>query len=519
MRKESEENPTSASGVSEVVGASGDATEALVVAKAKRKKGPSARVMEVVTDVIHKETGKVLLSEETILKALEHKVIEKRVYILHDKDPYTEEDEKENPEHKAGTQKSAHWHVVMKFNQGMPISGVAKWFGVAPNFIKIGQGYDPFIEMVEYLTHESEKQQALGKHLYSDDEMHANFDFRAELTRMQERRIRIGRFETPKEEFLYKIQYEGMSLKEAYQKECKMYMTYPDQAQKARLIYLRNAQMPKSRINFYVTGKGGIGKDLMSRALARALFPQYDSDEDIFFIAGEGKVALDGYDGQPVIIWSDCRANDLLRQYSVSDIFRMFDTHPSKAAANIKYGKIYLTNTVNIINGQEDYKTFLDTLAGKEDKTQSYRRFPFIFPLHETDFSLLVNRGYLENTPEYFREYLEYNQMRLNMGELCRRCGGENDTYKLASQKALTTHVKTINETKEKAEAAAQSQLTTEEDIDNFIQNCIVDSPNPPRIIDCSDKDKTTAAFKSSLPYKEDDDDDYVDICDLFREG
>ena len=41
---------------------------------------------------------------------------------------------------------------------------------------KEGQG--TFLDCVEYLTHEHEKQQKLGKHLYSDEEIHANFDWR-----------------------------------------------------------------------------------------------------------------------------------------------------------------------------------------------------------------------------------------------------------------------------------------------------------------------------------------------------
>lgn len=35
---------------------------------------------------------------------------------LHDKDVWTKRDEKENPDHKAGTPKKAHWHVMLIFD-------------------------------------------------------------------------------------------------------------------------------------------------------------------------------------------------------------------------------------------------------------------------------------------------------------------------------------------------------------------------------------------------------------------
>ena len=46
----------------------------------------------IVTDVKHPETGAVLLSEEKIKEFLQHKVIKRSAYIMHDRDIYQEED-------------------------------------------------------------------------------------------------------------------------------------------------------------------------------------------------------------------------------------------------------------------------------------------------------------------------------------------------------------------------------------------------------------------------------------------
>ena len=36
---------------------------------------------------------------------------------LHNRDVWTEEDEKRDPRHKAGTYKKDHWHIVLRFKQ------------------------------------------------------------------------------------------------------------------------------------------------------------------------------------------------------------------------------------------------------------------------------------------------------------------------------------------------------------------------------------------------------------------
>ena len=48
-------------------------------------------------------------------KVLRELLVECLISPLHDKDVWTEADELENPEHKAGTPKKAHWHVVLSF--------------------------------------------------------------------------------------------------------------------------------------------------------------------------------------------------------------------------------------------------------------------------------------------------------------------------------------------------------------------------------------------------------------------
>lgn len=123
-----------------------------------------------------------------------------------------------------------------------------------------------------------------------------------------------------------------------------------------------------------------------------------------------------------MVIWSDFRAVDLINTLGGrGNVFRVFDTHPSKQRQNVKYVSTNLINTVNIVNSVQPYIEFLNGLSGEyvdrkgnsfksEDKKQSFRRFPFIIPLYEQDFALLINQGFMNND-ENFLEYEEYTRI------------------------------------------------------------------------------------------------------------
>lgn len=403
---------------------------------------PKGRVFNIMQYENHPETGEPLLNEDTIKVALAHRTIKQWVYALHNKDVYSEADEADDPNHKHGDTKPPHWHIVLNCTQQVEVGTIAKWFGIAENFVDIpkGSGAGKFLDCVEYLTHESAKQQELGKHRYADEEIHASagFDWRAKLDKRNENKIKYGRDLSEEDQMLYDVMYLGKTLRQCEAEDPLIYMDKIDKLCKLRLEYIKRQDPPATRINYYIYGKGGVGKDLMSRALARALFPQYEKDDDIFFIVGAGNVTFDGYDGQPVLIWSDSRSLSLVKKLGGREnFFNVFDTHPAKQRQNVKFGSVNLCNVVNIVNGQESYEEFLDNIVKeknedgewvvKEDKGQSYRRFPFIIPLHDADFDMMVNKGFFDNDGSLFTEYYQYNGIRGNMQRIMIACGGEQN--------------------------------------------------------------------------------------------
>lgn len=434
---------------------------------------PKARIFNIMQYEKHPETGEELLNEDTIKIALAHKTIKEWAYILHDKDHYSQADEESNPEHTQDKVKPPHWHIVLKCSNAVEVGNIAKWFGIAENFVDIpkGAGAGKFLDCVEYLTHENAKQRALGKHRYDDSEVKASFDFRAKLDKRNENKVKYGRDLDETQQMLYDVMYNGMTLRQCEKTDPFIYMDNLDKLKKYRLDYITRQKPPENRVNYYLYGKGGVGKDLMSRALARALFPQYEDDDDIFFVVGAGQVTFDGYDGQPVLIWSDRRAGGLIKALGGREnLFNVFETHPTKQRQNIKYGSVNLCNLVNIVNGQESYSAFLDGIAGAytdrdgntheaEDKGQSYRRFPFIIPLHDIDFDLMINKGYIDNDRTLFSEYYTYNSIRGNMQKIVMKCGGENELSRKVSSKVL----KPITDKHEEAIKKQEKEIDEEE--------------------------------------------------------
>lgn len=87
--------------------------------------------------------------------------------ILHDKDTWTEEDEKKNPDHKAGEVKKAHYHVVLRFQQAVWSSAICKNLGIEQNYIEDVKKFD---NALQYLIHYNDND----KVQYSVDDVKGN---------------------------------------------------------------------------------------------------------------------------------------------------------------------------------------------------------------------------------------------------------------------------------------------------------------------------------------------------------
>lgn len=104
-------------------------------------------------------------SLEVVEGVLKNRPVRAAVYITHDKDTYTEADEKNNPENVAGTLKDKHIHIMLCTYNAATLGQVRRWFPSGQN--TLGQVLNDDEQMLRYLTHADNPEKAQ----YADDEV------------------------------------------------------------------------------------------------------------------------------------------------------------------------------------------------------------------------------------------------------------------------------------------------------------------------------------------------------------
>ena len=141
----------------------------------------SIRICEIVTN-LKNDKGEDLINLDNMKELLVNReCIMKYAYIIHDKDTYTLEDESKNQQHKAGTLKSPHIHLLLKFRCPQQIGNVAKWFNSPPNNV---QKVKSEAAATAYLIHAN----APEKHQYELNEVISNFDVAQTIQKVQTKR-------------------------------------------------------------------------------------------------------------------------------------------------------------------------------------------------------------------------------------------------------------------------------------------------------------------------------------------
>lgn len=91
-------------------------------------------------------------------------------WICHDEDYFTAEDELKNPEHRAGSSKKKHIHLLLSFSKKVNFNRLADVLGVPVNLVSKVKNY---AAAVRYLTHFDTP----SKFRYDTQLIYANFDF------------------------------------------------------------------------------------------------------------------------------------------------------------------------------------------------------------------------------------------------------------------------------------------------------------------------------------------------------
>ena len=400
----------------------------------------TARVYMIVQYEKHPLTGEDLGFNEEVIKA----GIAKReqgllywAYVRHDKDVYLDGDD--IPEGKeVGDVRPPHWHVVLQFKSQAELPGVAKAFGVEDQYVDKMTGNGAFFDGVYYLTHEDDKQRNAGKHVYGREEVVLPEGTEAEVWETIETREAKRMKRMPQalslERYLDKLASGKMTLAEVYDEDKLIYSKNITALKGARQAFLRHSKPPLVRANYYMQGEAGAGKTIAAKALARTLFPGRDDDQ-VFFVVGDGAVPFDGYDGQPVIIWDDWRADDILGKFDRGTVWKLFAINPDKISVSVKYGSVNLINAVSIVTSVRPFHEFIQGLAGEyvdakkmthkaEDINQGYRRFPVFMEISKESYDLYASMAL---TGGEFAEYTRLATVSASMVQLARNQTTDNN--------------------------------------------------------------------------------------------
>ena len=373
----------------------------------------------------------------------------------------------ENSWAKLGDLKGKHIHVVVKCENSLKIEHISNWLGVPEHLVKKVKGRGAFLDCTEYLTHENEKQQELGKHRYDDAEVITSDSFSDWRERLNARKIdedKYGVGKNRKQKYIIDVSKYGMTLNQCFKElDGDEYIGMLGKLQKARQEYLtRNSLLPNTRINIYVFGAGGTGKDVFCELLSHALYPEFDDIRDISFGIGDGHSTFDGYDGQPVITWSDVRAGHFYA-FGKRLTLLALDPHPKAQGGNvdIKFGSTRLINAYNIINGVENFRLFIQDMAERFREAgnieQFYRRIPVVICLTPDKFTITVNSGvYFGNNN--FTTYDFYKEIRGSFAYLQKCCGSDKELLKTLSAKMIAPVVEIIHEILEKLDVPEKSR-------------------------------------------------------------
>ena len=407
----------------------------------RERKGNTGYTWEIQSQCYH--DGEPIWTEDIVEKVVD-KLLDRYkdadgnstvryAWCNHNKDKYRQENiddllEREpDTQAKVGDDRPAHIHLMLSFKNAIPKERLHK---IISEFTTLDITYirkpnapkHQFLAMITYLTHCRETEQIKGKHIYEDNEVHCNFNYREEVNKYLLLRQNDKKAPSKKkvntrplaDDMITRLERGKMTLEDA-KREAKetqgyaFFLRYEKEFRLARAEFIKRGYRMEPRANYYICGISGSGKSTLSQRLAMALFPDLE-DYECFYTVGAQGVRFDDYEGQPVIIWEDIRPKQLQKEFGSEGILNLMELNPKKRAYNIKFGKVILTHQVNIFTYTEDFEDFAKDLMTKEDQKgkvlytedceQVKRRFPVIINIGRANHQLEIRR----NTQIYDKE-------------------------------------------------------------------------------------------------------------------
>ena len=308
-----------------------------------------------------------------------YRTIKKWAYVLHDRDKYTALDEMKNPEHKAGTEKPAHYHIYCNFGkQSIDHEYFASLFKVSPDSIRRIE--TTAANCLLYFVHGTADAIAEGKYQYTWSEVQHSSNWSPQTQAEQVRYI--GHFER----FSYKEQIDKVHEIKDVNERVKIQKLLDD-AYKTELQY-RMTFIDRYVQVMFVTGDTASGKTTFARQFIEKLnyydivpkdywrTPPDDTERPFraldYGISGSSNDPLEMYKGQEAYILDDLRDESM----KFSDLLKFLDNHTNSAVKSRFCNKCFFGSLLiitSIVPLSKWYK-FGDNKVSGENLRQFYRR-------------------------------------------------------------------------------------------------------------------------------------------------
>lgn len=332
------------------------------------------------------ESGTAYLTKEAIDSILaEHdKDIKHFAYILHNND--VRED---------GTNKSPHWHIMLKLNESRRRADIASWFSLEEKYIQDSKSgkYDL---MVAYLIHLN----APEKYQYETGDIYANFSYEEMLNKVKGK-LKKKSSEARINEIIELI--ASGTIREYNINdfitvgEYDKYKTHIKNAFEYRSTILEQ-QNTRAMEVIYIYGSGGTGKSTYAETIAKNRGLSYKR-------SASERDPLGSYKGQDAFVLDDVRGDT----FKFQDWMAILDNFQDRAGSSRFRDRHFTECKVLFLTSTVPPDAFWKELSKErktEDPHQFYRRVKTV--IHMTEAKILCKR-YDEATHSFGTEQVLAN--------------------------------------------------------------------------------------------------------------
>lgn len=325
-------------------------------------------------------------------------------YIHHDRDTYTAVDEAENADHKAGTPKPKHWHMMIRFvgteysiNDLVRLHGIGeigKYTGMWRTIGTKGGKFDNNYENAKaYLVHATKQAMTDNKTAYNPEEVKASYNYVDFLEGYRKESEKIEAKAKKKEdkdsynkklaEFMEKIYNHEIPKYQSKDKYFELVCDLPQQYERDKRL-IKSAYetrfeqdvargMERQIAVIYIYGNGGTGKSTFAEVVANMVGKPIKDYNDTYKMQA-GKGGWEGYSDQSVVLWNDF--NDSTMSYRTF-LQNMEPTSPGSKDARYKNVDASMAEVVYITADKDVHDIYLQALP--TNREQIYRRMAMMF--------------------------------------------------------------------------------------------------------------------------------------------